>query len=545
MKRILILSNLLIFTFFTSQVSISSSGNNEDPQGLLDLNSSEGTSRWGMVLPKVEAVDTMYLATTPTPKYYASVTTPDDPFQVVSVPDPEGGEAMNFQVPVAEAPEGTMVYDEGAGCIRYKKSSTLGDWTGCIVDESTVSNEVNYNLFGGTSFTMVKGSAGFLWSAAIGADDKSVYTAGYGNSYRTGKGRTGNSTWSVIIGQPAVDVSAGYQHGLAALQDGSVWAWGPNSYGRTCLATTSMTAVTPQKVTMPTTSKAVKVQAGHYNSLILTEDGSVYTCGRGTYGLNANGSTNAMPYLSTPTKINFPQGEVITDISLAPRAAAALTQNGKIYTWGNNNYYLTGQSITNNCTTSPALITSSTVNNISSIVFKGVAMGIGNGVAYDDQNRIYTWGSDGAIDGSSWSYHRVRLETFTIDAGDNIIGVACARGIDRNYFGSSNMIITPKTVYVSGYSTTYNNNPGKLGMVNPDTGAARNGNFAEIQRHTVYDGTVFTGGSIGPTHALLFTEENQIYPISNFLGYGAGYNNYMQLGTGASAGRRIMMALTK
>jgi len=544
MKRVLILLNFPIFTFLTyAQVSISSS-NNENPQGLLDLNSSEGTSKWGMVLPKVEAVDAIRLTTSTT---FPSVTTPDGAFQVVSVTDPEGGPDIKFQVPVTEAPEGTLVYDEGASCMRYKKSSTLGDWTGCIVDESAVTDNVNYNLFGGASFTMIKGSAGELWSVAIGADDKSVYTAGYGNNYRTGKGRTGNSTWSVIIGQPAVDVSAGLQHGLAALQDGSVWAWGTNSYGRTCRGTTSGTTITPQKITMPTTSKVVKVQAGDNNSLILTEDGSVYTCGRSANGLNANGSTSALPYVSSPTKVNFPQPEVIVDISLAPRAAAALTQGGKIYTWGNNNFYLTGQSADNGYTTSPAVITTNDVNivNISSIVFKGVTMGIGNGIAYDDQNRIYTWGSDGALDGSSLLNHRVKREAFTIDAGDNIIGVACARSIDRPYFGSSNMIITPKTVYASGYNTTYNTNPGKLGVIDPNTGLAYNGNFTEIHRSSVYNSSVFTGGAIGTTHAILFTGENQVYPGSSYLSYGAGSNTYMQLGTGASAGRRIMMALNR
>ncbi len=438
-------------------------------------------------------------------------------------------------------------------CIRYKKSSVLGDWSGCIVDEASLTTDINYKLYGGTDFKMIKAAAGYYFSLAIGAEDQSVYAAGYGGYYGTGKGRTGNTTWSLILGQPAVDVSAGYAHGLAVLADGSLWTWGANSYGRTCQNTSSGSTTTPKKVTMPTASKVVRAEAGYYNTLVLTEDGKVYTCGRSYYGLNANGSTSSTPYALTPSQVtSFPAGTVIKDIAMAARTAAVLDQDGKLYTWGENGQYRTGTGTNSGYTTIPTLI------NPAGITFKKVAMGIGNGIAATTDNKIYYWGIlYGTINGSNPYYQRPTFfdTSNVIGVGENIIGVAAARTRNGNYGGTSSMVITDKNVYATGVNRYDGSNPGKLGIVNDNDGTAPYYSysagttssifFIPIQGSSIFSGTTFTGGSIGYSHTFITTAVNPDYPIKSNIGYGSGDNRYLEQGTGNTSGWRIMGSVKK
>ncbi len=551
MKKILYILFLVSTAFSYSQVGIG----NDNPQGALDLNLATDTSKMGLVLPRVQAVDTLYLPTTPdgAQKYFPSVTVPNDPFQVITInsTDEDGNSETNkFQMPVKEAPQGTLVYDANQDCVRYKKSSILGDWSGCIVDSISLSTDINYKLYGGADFKMLKASAGYRFSIAIGADDQSVYAAGYGSYYGTGKGRTGNTTWSLILGQKAVDVSAGYQHGLAVLEDGSLWTWGSNSYGRTCQNTSSGYTTTPKKVTMPAGAKVVRAEAGYYTTMILTDDGKVYTCGRSSYGLNGNGTSSSSPYILTPTQMTtLPAGTVVKDIALAPRGSAILTQDGKLYTLGDNAYYRTGRGTNSGYTTTPTVI------NPTGVSFKKVAMGIGSGIAASTDDKIYGWGYlYGTLNNPTYQTPTA-FATSGIEAGETIIGLAAARVRNGSFYGTSSMVITNKNVYVTGMNTSYGTNPGKLGIVNIATGAAPSNvstispsvAFVPIQTSGIFSGTVFTGGSIGYVHTIITTD---VYPdgnnrIKDNLGFGAGNNSYLQLGTGNTSGWRIMSSIKK
>uniref|UniRef100_UPI0025C28B32 hypothetical protein n=1 Tax=Chryseobacterium sp. TaxID=1871047 RepID=UPI0025C28B32 len=174
----------------------------DTPQGKVDINQKNGKNTMGLVLPKVTQVDVDSIYTTINAagdesnlRVVPSVTTFDNPFQTITITETDDDGVTTTQgmrVPVDEAPEGTIVYDESLGCVRYKKTSTLGDWTGCIMDAQSVQDEINYNLYGGQDFKIKKGAAGYYFSVAIGAEDNAVYTSGSGSAYRTGQGRTGN-----------------------------------------------------------------------------------------------------------------------------------------------------------------------------------------------------------------------------------------------------------------------------------------------------------------------------------------------------------------
>ncbi|WP_419867957.1 RCC1 domain-containing protein [Chryseobacterium sp. CT-SW4] len=524
----------------------------DKPQGKLDINQKDNKTRMGLVLPKVEKVevDSIYtridaedneseLVVAP------SVTTFDNPFQTLTILDIDENMHVNteyMRVPTDEAPEGTVVYDQSLGCIRAKQSETLGDWTDCLVDSQLVNEEINYDLYGGKDFKIEKVSAGNYFSVAIGADNKAVYTAGRGSYYRTGQGRTGNTPWTNIIGKPAVDVSAGYQHGAAVLEDGTLYTWGNNSNGATCHNTTSGNTRGPKKVIMPTNAKVIRVEAGYRNTLILTDDGKLYSCGKNSYGLNGNGKTGGDQ--KTPVLIENGLSNVkIKDISLAARGAAGLSEDGKIYTWGSNESGRLGFGIS---TGNSLIPTAPPTLNPKGTKFKSVAIGIGNGIAVTTDDKVYVWGSRALGTVSRITPAVLTPAEWAKDANETVVAVAAARHKNTSTSGSAAMILTDKSAYAVGKNAGRRNNFGRMGIVNNETGSIirdQNGSFLEVESHAFFSGKPFTGISIGYNHALISTGESTENPSANYLGYGSGSNNYRQLGT--TANRKVHMSLKK
>jgi hypothetical protein len=71
-------------------------------------------------------------------------------------------------------------------------------------------------------------------------------------------------------------IAAGYYHSLAIKGDGSVWAWGSNSYGQLGYGTITNRS-TPVQVTG--LSNATSIAAGDYHSLAIKNDGTVWSWG--------------------------------------------------------------------------------------------------------------------------------------------------------------------------------------------------------------------------------------------------------------------------
>ncbi|MCC8145237.1 MAG: hypothetical protein LIO93_02100 [Bacteroidales bacterium] len=521
-KIISLFAAVLIFYPAFAQIGIGTM----DPQGALDINAKANRKdTMGLVLPGVDKVELDTLngiaypsVTTPKSKYITvTVSDPDDPdnIEYYYVPDPtqEG----------AEAPAGTIVYDIGQELIRVKRSSALGDWSDGLVDKTTVSEEIDYNLFGGQNFKIKKASAGYQFTVAIGGDDEYVYSCGSGRSYRTGKGNTGNSKWGVVIGKKAVDVSAGYRHALAVLEDGTAWVWGSNGNGRTGLGTTSGSTSTPRQILMPEGVKIVAVAAGYYNSFLVTDNGEVYACGSNSYGLNGNGLTSS--YQLTPQKITFPDGVKIKKVSASISVAGALADNGDLYTWGRNSYGMTGQGTTSGNTLTPSKI----LNDV-----KDFDMGRASLAAKTD-NKVYGWGITRGIGlgDSSTPITTPREVSITLDADEIVNAVAVLQCYDDNSYTNS-IIVTNKSAYGAG-DNTRGYSYYKLGIIDPTDGSTIDSftSFTKIQNSTIFEGTNFIGASMGRYHTILITEHsNDLY---NNLAYGAGRNSYQNLGTGASS----------
>jgi alpha-tubulin suppressor-like RCC1 family protein len=123
-------------------------------------------------------------------------------------------------------------------------------------------------------------------------------------------------------------VACGYYHTLALMTDGSLIAWGDNTYGQLGVGNT-VPGMFLQRV--GTDNNWVAVAAGQYHSLALKADGSLYAWGRNNGGQLGQGNT---------TQQNSPQlvgtGYVAVARGEGAYQVMAIKKNGSLWCWGSN-----------------------------------------------------------------------------------------------------------------------------------------------------------------------------------------------------------------
>ena len=122
-----------------------------------------------------------------------------------------------------------------------------------------------------------------------------------------------------------VAVAAGTNHSLALKADGTVWAWGWNTFGQLGDGS-GVNQNAPVKISGLTNVKAIA--AGGVHSLALLADGSVLAWGGNTYGELGDGTTT-----NRPLPISVWTG---TAIACGQYHSLAMQQDGSIYAWGSN-----------------------------------------------------------------------------------------------------------------------------------------------------------------------------------------------------------------
>ncbi|MEY3896593.1 MAG: hypothetical protein RLZZ214_2113 [Verrucomicrobiota bacterium] len=149
----------------------------------------------------------------------------------------------------------------------------------------------------------------------------------------------------VLSGKTVVAISAGYYHNLALCSDGTVAAWGQNTYGQLGDGTNTNSSV-PVAVTTAggLSGKTVTgIVAGYYHNLAQCSDGSLIAWGRNSYGQLGNNSATDSSVPVDITRSGVLNGLTVAQFAAGSDHSLVLCGDGSLAAWGRNNYGQLGE----------------------------------------------------------------------------------------------------------------------------------------------------------------------------------------------------------
>ena len=133
-------------------------------------------------------------------------------------------------------------------------------------------------------------------------------------------------------------IAAGLYHTVTINADGSLWAWGDNTYGQLGVGSacnvTSFTTYCPKPAQIGTGYK--EVAAGAYHTVAIKTDGTLWTWGLNDNGQLGNGS---LANKNRPTQIGASTGWTAVAAGYKHTLAmSGVAGAGTLYAWGDNTY---------------------------------------------------------------------------------------------------------------------------------------------------------------------------------------------------------------
>jgi hypothetical protein len=140
-----------------------------------------------------------------------------------------------------------------------------------------------------------------------------------------------------------VSVAAGQLNSLALESDGTVWAWGAAASLGSAAGVAGTDTNVPARVTLPDPAadpakKVKQIAFGYGHGLALLDDGSVYAWGSNAFGQVGDGTTTDA---AVPVEVIGPEPDgspKVTQITAGTYASYALSSDGTFKAWGNNSY---------------------------------------------------------------------------------------------------------------------------------------------------------------------------------------------------------------
>ncbi|MFT3743279.1 MAG: hypothetical protein QM785_03190 [Pyrinomonadaceae bacterium] len=197
-----------------------------------------------------------------------------------------------------------------------------------------------------------------------------------------------NALLAIKLPGKAVDAATGERTSYAVLDDGSVWAWGQGIDGELGNGGRVNSTV---PVRVAGVSNAISVIADSYTALALTREGSVYAWGRRN-GAIGDGTSPQSYGVDWPgpaiSPVRVPKVSNIKQISIGYGAVLALTNDGRVLSWGANNYGALGRAPRQEL----PLDTAAEVPGLTNVVM--VAAGPGVSTALKRDGTVWVWGSN-------------------------------------------------------------------------------------------------------------------------------------------------------
>jgi alpha-tubulin suppressor-like RCC1 family protein len=431
--------------------------------------------------------------------------------------------------------------------------------SGQLGDGSVISrNRPTLIAFSGLQMgeTIQSVSAGSHHSIAVTTNGR-VYAWGRNSNRELGDGTTISknipyditSKFSLESDVKITSLYLGILHSLALTSDGRVFSWGPNSKGQLGDGTTTERIV-PNEITsnfhLSNGEKITSISLGGLHSTAITSTGKVFIWGWNAESQLGDGTNTDRSFPKEITSsFLLESGDKIITISLGTNHSSAISSNGRVFTWGFNEYGQLGDGTTTNKNV-PIDITSkfSLMNNDKiETVFLGEAISS----ALSANGRVFTWGHNYFGQLGDGSENKTSLERILKDR--NPFGFSNYKSTDKflpvDITGNFNLHKEEKIISIilndsalTSYSSAISSN-GRVFMWGANSrgqlgdGTTSNKNIPkEITSNFSLDtGEMITSISLGFEHSSAISSKGRVFM------WGANYDG--QLGDGTSSDQNI------
>lgn len=308
---------------------------------------------------------------------------------------------------------------------------------------------------------------------------------------------------------------------------GHVYGWGQNQNGKLGDDSTIF-RTSPVKVNFTDLSPGehvLSIKSGNLHSIALTNQGKIFSWGDGSSGALGTGGTTSR-LIPTVTPINaLISNEIIVAIEVGGNHSLALTSNGRVFGWGLNSRGQLGIGSTINSLT-PTLLTFP--NLLSSERIQSIHAGNEHNFAITTNGRVFGWGFNASnVLGNNTSVNSTvslpTLFTFNLNQGETITKIY--PGITHNF-----AITSAQRVFAWGL-----NSSGQLGL----------GNSSNRTTPTLVDfsgsltfGETMVDFALGSTHSIAITSSGRVFT------WGNNSNGQLGNGTTSSSSTPVLVSVT-
>ena len=285
-------------------------------------------------------------------------------------------------------------YIDDNGSLYMWGSNGVGQLGKGTIDKSYTTNDDNYTPK--KIMDNVKAvSLGESHSAAI-TKDGSLYMWGDNSRYQFGNGTHEDSTVPIKIMDNVKSVSLGQDHSAAITEDGSLYMWGFNCDGQLGIGVPEEIGI-PQSSSVPIKilDNVKSVSLGDFHSAAITEDGSLYTWGDNEFGALGRPQdemyfVNHVGYYYGPTPVKIMDN--VKSVSLGGAHSGAITEDGSLYMWGYNIYGQLGNGESGRDENHNEKISTIPIKIMDNV--KSVSLGEYYSSAITEDGSLYMWGNN-------------------------------------------------------------------------------------------------------------------------------------------------------
>ena len=229
-------------------------------------------------------------------------------------------------------------------------------------------------------------SAGLGFSAAVSAAGN-VYTWGEGDEGQLGHGDEKSSLIPKevrgLAGHLIRSVATSSYHCIAVTERGEVFSWGLNSHGQCGHGNSGDNLLLPRRIEALSGVRVRSSSAGRWHSLVVTEEGTLYSFGAGPFGQLGHGNFH---HRFDPAIVDALLVTRIVATAAGDHHSIALNVDGIVFCWGKNHAGQLGLGRVGESTALPQKVDA--LINVCAVVAADFAS-----CAITTTGELFTWGN--------------------------------------------------------------------------------------------------------------------------------------------------------